>query len=68
MSRRRDTAQEARDARLRVAISAMQRLRDTYKTGDNRYGVYGKNVRDAYARHAKVYAELTGTPAPSIYD
>ena len=54
--------------RLNECEASMYRLRSTFKQGDNRYGPYGQNVRDAFARWAKVYTEITGKPAPSIYD
>jgi hypothetical protein len=54
--------------RIADAEAAMRRLRDTFHSGNNRFGEYGRNVRDAYNNHAKTYAELTGLPAPSIYD
>jgi len=54
--------------RLNEAISAMSRLRTTFLQGDNRHGEYGRNCREAFERHAKVYAEITGKTPPSIYD
>jgi hypothetical protein len=54
--------------RLSECEASMARLRATFKQGDNRFGEYGRNVREAFARHAKVYAEITGKPEPSIYD
>jgi hypothetical protein len=54
--------------RLDEALSAMARLRATFHASDNRHGEYGRNCREAFNRHAKVYAELTGKPAPDIYD
>ena len=54
--------------RVQEALSAMSRLRQTFKQGRNRYGRYGKNTSAAYERWAKTYKELTGKSAPSIYD
>ena len=54
--------------RLTEAEGAMYRLKLTFRQGDNRYGEYGKNVREAFERHATVYAEITKKPKPSIYD
>lgn len=54
--------------RLAEAVQAMDRLRATFKQGDNRHGEYGRNVKAAFERHAKVYAEITGQNPPSIYD
>jgi|tagenome__1003787_1003787.scaffolds.fasta_scaffold16926735_2 O-methyltransferase involved in polyketide biosynthesis len=59
---------EKTSGRLNECEGAMARLRATFKLGDNRFGEYGKNVREAFARHAKVYAEITGKPEPTIYD
>lgn len=56
------------DARVKEAVGAMGRLRDTFRVGDNRHGEYGRNVREAHDRHAKLYAQLTGKKAPNIYD
>lgn len=50
------------------AQAAMSRLRATFQQGDNRFGSYGKNVKDAHDRHAATYSKLTGKPAPNIYD
>lgn len=53
--------------RLSDATGAMGRLRDTFHTGNNRFGEYGKNVKEAFDRHASVVHELTGK-RPNIYD
>jgi hypothetical protein len=53
--------------RLAEARTSMARLRTTFLVGDNRYGEYGRNVRDAYNRWAKTVLELTGEKSPSIY-
>lgn len=49
-------------------LAAMGRLKTTFKTGDNRFGSYGDNVRAAHDRHAASYSKLTGKPKPNIYD
>jgi hypothetical protein len=54
--------------RLNETEASMYRLKTTFRTGDNRHGEYGRNCREAFDRHAKVYAELTGKPVPNIYD
>jgi hypothetical protein len=54
--------------RLNECEAAMARLRATFKQGDNRFGEYGRNIREAFARHAKVYSEITNKPEPNIYD
>jgi hypothetical protein len=59
---------EIQKNRLLAAQSSMAALRGTFKQGDNRFGEYGKNCREAFERHAAVYAEITGKPKPSIYD
>ncbi len=60
--------QKEDDRRLSEAEGAMSRLKQTFKQGDNRHGQYGRNCREAFERHAKVYSEITGKPVPSIYD
>lgn len=54
--------------RLEEAQASMVRLRRTFHQGDNRFGEYGRNCREAFERHARVYVELTGNAKPSIYD
>ncbi len=55
-------------SRVNEAEGAMSRLKTTFRQGDNRHGEYGKNVREAHDRHAKVWSGLTGRKPPSIYD
>ena len=59
---------DPKQQRLNDAVGAMYRLKLTFRQGDNRHGEYGRNIREAFERHATVYAELTGKPAPHIYD
>lgn len=56
------------DARLHAAEEAMGRLRATFMAGQNRHGEYGRHCREAFDRHAAVYADITTKKAPSIYD
>lgn len=55
-------------ARISEATGAMSRLRETFRAGTNRHGEYGRNVKDAFDRHASTYASLTGKKPPNIYD
>jgi hypothetical protein len=64
----KDVAGPADQKRVQEALGAMSRLRNTFKQGENRYGSYGQNTKDAYERWAKTYRELTGKAAPNIYD
>lgn len=54
--------------RVSDAEGSMSRLAATFKQGDNRHGEYGRNVREAFDRHAEVHAKLTGGKKRSIYD
>jgi len=55
--------------RLSEAQGAMSRLSATFHAGggNNRGGEYGRNVREAYDRHANVVHQITGK-RPNIYD
>jgi hypothetical protein len=55
--------------RLSDAQGSMSRLKDTFHAGNgnNRGGEYGRNVKDAFDRHASVVHEITGK-RPNIYD
>lgn len=54
--------------RINEAGNAMQRLQTTFLQGSNRHGEYGRNCREAFERHARLWSELTGKPVPNIYD
>jgi hypothetical protein len=54
--------------RVSEAEGAMSRLRTTFHQGNNKHGEYGRNTREAFDRHAKLHAELTGKPKRNIYD
>lgn len=54
--------------RVKEAEGSMSRLRDTFKQGDNKHGEYGRNVREAFDRHADLHSKLTGKPKRNIYD
>lgn len=45
--------------RLEEAKAAIARLTYTLNQGSNRFGEYGKNTREAIARHERVIRELT---------
>lgn len=53
--------------KLQECEGAMYRLRETFNTGRNNEGEYGRNTRQAYDRWAEIYENLTGTKAQSIY-
>lgn len=55
--------------RLSEAEGAMYRLKSTFHAGNgnNRGGEYGRNVREAFERHANVAHQITGK-RPHIYD
>lgn len=55
--------------RLSDAHGSMSRLKETFHAGNgnNRGGEYGRNVKDAYDRHAAVVHGITGK-RPNIYD
>ena len=57
----------AKQTPLQECESAMARLKSTFNTGNNRFGSYGQNVKESYARWAMQYQKLTGKEAPSIY-
>lgn len=59
-------ARKPKKTPLQECESAMRNLRATYRTGNNRFGEYGRNVRAAYDRWAEQYERLTGSKAPSI--
>jgi len=46
--------------RIAEARAAISRLRETLNQGDNRYGEYGRNCRDAIARRETVIAREEG--------
>jgi len=55
--------------RLSAAENSMHNLKTTFHAGNgnNRGGEYGRNVREAYERHAEVVYQITGK-RPHIYD
>jgi hypothetical protein len=55
------------DEQRAEARAAIARLEETRNTGDNRYGAYGRNVRDAIARRERTLADLgPAVPVPSV--
>jgi hypothetical protein len=44
---------------LAEARAAIKRLTETMNTGDNRFGIYGDNCRDAIKRWEATIARLT---------
>ena len=54
-------------ARFQDATGAMGRLKTTFHQGDNKHGEYGRNIKEAFDRHASVVYGITGK-RPNIYD
>lgn len=46
--------------RLREAREAIARIEETMRQGDNRFGEYGRNCREAIKRHEAVLREVLG--------
>lgn len=51
---------------LQEANSALRALRSTYLAGSNRFGEYGRNVREAYDRWRDTVERLTGVRPEGI--
>ena len=64
MNKRKAIAQHEQ---LHEIMGAMYRLRETFNCGQNRFGEYGRNIRESYERQAQRFEKLTGESAPSIY-